>query len=290
MKRFLEDYGFTIVAAIVVISLIMIVTPVGSAIQKQTGDLVHSFAVVADDDFNKIDDSTLLIDLKNFNKSGVEGDFSRKGNLVTINNTQYRVLAVNGTQVKVMSMVNIGSSRFNSSSVTTSFGSYTGQKYADSNLDQAMTNYYNGLPAELQNAIVEQNFSQSMYKRSSGTNASANFSAWYANPFTDATTSGNNYYLTRTAEINVGTRKVFALDVDDVISYLGTNSTAKDVNELFFGVRNNVSRYVWLRSANSDYSYYAFDVRGGDGILLNSYYCDSGEVRPAFVLDLSLLS
>ena len=104
MKRFLEDYGFTIVAAIVVISLIMIVTPIGSTIQKQTGDLVHSFAAVADDDFNKIDDSTLLIDLKNFNKSGVEGDFSRKGNLVTINNTQYRVLAVNGTQVKVMSL------------------------------------------------------------------------------------------------------------------------------------------------------------------------------------------
>lgn len=290
MKRFLEDYGFTIVAAIVVISLIMIVTPIGSTIQKQTGDLVHSFAVVADDDFNKIDDSTLLIDLKNFNKSGVEGDFSRKGNLVTINNTQYRVLAVNGTQVKVMSMVNIGSSAFNSSNITTSFGDKNGQKYADSKLDQAMTNYYNGLPEAIRNAIVEQNISQSMYKWSNGTNTSANFSAWYKQPFNDATTSGNNYYLTRIAEVNVGARKVFALDLDDAISYLGANSTAKDVNELFFGVRGHVNRFVWLRSAGLGNSSYTFSVYGIFGGLLGYSCIGSYEVRPAFVLDLNLLS
>lgn len=163
MKKFLSDYGFTILTAIVVITLITFSSPIGSAIQKQTTNTVQSLGKVAENDLNKIDDSASLIDLTNINKSGVVGDFSRKGNLVTINNTQYRVLEVNGPRVKVMSMISIGSSTFNSLSVTTSFGSKTGQKYASSNLDNAMISYYNSLPSAIQDAIVEQNINQSMY-------------------------------------------------------------------------------------------------------------------------------
>ena len=230
------------------------------------------------------------IDMSNVSTTLASGDFSTKGNLVTVNGKSYRVLESNGTQAKLLAMDSYKSSKFNSSSVTTSFGGTAGLKYAGSVLDNEMTNFYNSLPTELQNAIVEQNISQSMYKWTSGTNASADFSAWYKNPFTDATTSGNNYYLTRTVEVNVGTRKVFALDVDDVISYLGSNSTAKDVNELFFDVRNNVSRNVWLRSASSGNNYRAFYAYGYYGYLSDYYYSNSSEVRPAFILDLSLLS
>ena len=230
------------------------------------------------------------IDMSNVSTTLASGDFSTKGNLVTVNGKSYRVLESSGTQAKLLAMDSHKLSKFNSLNVTTSFGGTTGQKYAGSVLDNEMTNFYNGLPAELQNAIVEQNISQSMYRWTSGTNASANFSAWYANPFTDATTSGNNYYLTRIAEVNVGARKVFALDLDDAISYLGANSTAKDVNEMFFGVRNNVPRYVWLRSAYSGYSNRAFYVYGNYGYLNINYCSSSYEVRPAFVLDLSLLS
>ena len=239
--------------------------------------------------------STSGIDMSKINvmdgtKILAAGDFSTKGSLVTINNTQYRVLAVDGTMAKVMSMANGVSSEFNSSSVTASFGGTNGQKYAGSILDNAMTNYYNSLPSAIQNAIVEQNINQSMYKRGSDTNANASFSSWYRDPFTDTTISGNNYYLTRIAEVNVGTRKVFALDVDDVINYLGSNSTAKDVNEMFFEKRNSVSRNVWLRSAYSGRSSRAFYVYGYSGDLNRNYYGNSSEVRPAFVLDLSLLS
>ena len=84
---------------------------------------------------------------------------------------------------------------------------------------------------------------------------------------------------------------IAATTKDDVINYLGSNSTAKDVNEMFFEKRNSVSRYVWLRSAYSDYSGSAFYVNGYSGSLSDfSYYGSSREVRPAFVLDLSLLS
>lgn len=229
---------------------------------------------------NVVDGTTVL----------ASGDFSTKGNLVTVNGKSYKVLESNGTQAKLLAMDSYKLSQFNPSNVTASFSGTTGQQYSGSLVDTEMTNFYNSLPAELQNAIVEQNISQSMYKWKSDTNASADFSAWYMNPFTSATTSGYNYYLTRTAEVNVGARKVFALDVDDVIRYLGSNSTAKDVNKLFFGVRKDVDRFVWLRSAGSgDYSS-AFYVNGSSGNLSHFSYTNRFEVRPAFVLDLSLLS
>lgn len=106
MKRFLNDYGFAILAAIVVIVLVTFSSSVSSAIQKQTANTIQSLGKVANNDLNKIDDSVSLVDLTSINKSGVTGDFSRKGNLVTINGTQYRVLEVNRTQVKVVMMEN----------------------------------------------------------------------------------------------------------------------------------------------------------------------------------------
>ena len=210
------------------------------------------------------------LDISNIDTAGVKGDFSSKGNLVTINNTQYRVLDVNGAQVKVMSMDNIGDSVFNSSNATTSFGSYTGQKYANSNLDQAMKNYYDGLPEAIKTAIVPQTIKQSMYS--------------HDNPMR---------LVNKVAEIEVGQRYVYALDVDDVIEYLGNDYSSGSpyvVNKMFFDTASLVSRYVWLRSAGSDHSYSAFFVYGESGFLGGDYYSNFSEVRPAFVLDLSLLA
>lgn len=218
------------------------------------------------------------IDMSNVSTTLASGDFSTKGNLVMVNGASYRVLESNGTQAKLLAMNPYKSTTFGSNNT-----------YPGSTLDTEMANYYNTLPTDVQNAIVEQNISQSAYKYSDGTNASADFSAWHLDEFTNATTSGDNYYLTKTAEVNVGARKVFALDVDDVINYLGTDSTAKDVNELFFDVRNNVSRIVWLRSAISDSNSLAFCTSGYYGGLTSSGFFIGHEIRPAFVLDLSLL-
>lgn len=283
MKKFLSDYGFTILAAIVVITLIMFSSPISSAIQKQTANTVQSLGKVTNNDLNKIDNSVSLIDLTNINKSGVVGDFSRKGNLVTINGTQYRVLDVNGTQVKVMSIVNIGSSTFNSSSVTTLFGSYVGQKYADSTLDQAMTTYYNGLPEAIQNAIVQQNINQTIHFLS--------FDVPVEKIATSVTSRGYDYIVEKKGEINVGNRKVYALDVDDVFEYLGPGFTWKQLNKMVFDTENTISRSAWLRSArSSDGGTGAFRLGGSEGSLAADDCRGSIEVHPAFVIDLSLLS
>lgn len=290
MKKFLSDYGFTILAVIVVITLITFSSPIGSAIQKQTTNTVQSLGKVVENDLNKIDDSVSLIDLTNINKSGVIGDFSRKGNLVTINDNLFRVLSIEGTQAKVIMMDNYTNAQFNTVSTTTSFSGNEGQQYAGSNLDNVMIGYYDSLPTEIQNAIVEQNINQSMYSWTAGIDNSANFSSFYTANFNESTTSGNNYYLTRIADINVGARKVYALDVDDVISYLGTYATPQELNELFFNERNSKPYLLWLRSARYNDSEFVCGVYGDLGFLNRNDIRFNRIVRPAFMLDLSLLS
>lgn len=291
MKKFLSDYGFTILAAIVVITLITFSSPIGSAIQKQTANTVQSLGKVANNDLNKIDDSASLIDLTNINKSGVVGDFSRKGNLVTINGTQYRVLDVNGTQIKVMSMESVNNLVFNPYNPDNS-------TYANSTIDTYLNeDYYNSLTDSIRNAIVEQNINQSIYSQGSGINANANFSSWRKNLFTYSDTYGDNYHIFRLGENSVGSRKVYALDVDDVIAYLGSTSTPQDLVEMFWNQRNSTSYIastgegsIHLRSNGGDTDYYVFCLTGSNGDLSYRYYYYYGEVRPAFVLDLSLLS
>ena len=274
MKKFLEEYGWTIMLAIVVILMISITSPLGTSIKGSITNIVNGFGAKAN--FERIDntgsvsdDSGEQLDLTNINIAGVVGDFSTKGNLVTINDTQYRVLEVNGTQVKVLSTESIRTSSFNTSNITVSFGNHTGLKYADSALDHSMITFYNNLPSTIKKAIVPQTIYQSMYS--------------YINPIrsTDKIT-----------EIEIGQRFVYALDVDDVIDYLGEYSSGEPyvLNEMFFGTTSSTFNIAWLRSVVSDNSNHALFVNGNFGCLSEVSWAHSGGVYPAFVLNLSLLS
>lgn len=215
------------------------------------------------------------IDLTNINSNGVAGDFSTKGNLVNINNTQYRVLSVEGTQAKVMSMETYKDSiAYDYGSNTISFGEsgYTRLKYENSEIDKEMTNYYNSLPSEIQNAIVEINISQSLYKAMDSSSSPIKS--------TD-----------KLAEVVVGPRKVYALDVDDVLDYLGDDYSVSDpseINQMFFNTSTSISNYVWLRTA-STMSDNAYNVDGDYGNIFQGGKNNANEIRPAFVIDLSLL-
>lgn len=217
----------------------------------------------------------------------IEGNFSTKGNIVKINGKQFRVLSVNGSKVKVLMMDSYTSDYFNRSSITTSFGSYTGQKYAGSDLDDAMTSYYNSLPAIIRNAIVEQNISQSMY-------------SYLGDSSTTETSyvgiTGSTYTIARRGSTNVGMRKVYALDVDDIFEYLGPTFTGSQINKMIFDSNDAVYRYIWLRSAYYNKSVSgsenkALTYRGKEGRLsdetINYTY---REIHPVFVIDLDLLT
>lgn len=221
------------------------------------------------------------IDMAHINNAFASGDFSAQGSLVTVNGVSYRVLESNGTQAKLLAMDSYKNAYFGDNNT-----------YSGSTLETEMTNYYNELPVEVQDAIVEQNINQSKYNWNPGTSDSASFSSWGKKYFIESNNSGNNYYLTRTTETNVGNRKVYALDIDDVISYLGSTATPQEVNELFFNQRLGMDRWVWLRSNYAEDTDHGFFIDGRYGAVNNNSTVNSKqyEVRPAFVLDLSLLS
>lgn len=200
-----------------------------------------------------------------------------KGDIIKLTNTldmnkngvvdTFRVLEVNGTQAKVMSMENVGSSVYGG--ILISFGRQNSQGYKDSTLDKKMTAYYDSLPADIKSAIVPQTINQSMYKTAIPLTASK-----------------------KLAQVTVGTRYVYALGVDDIIAYLGEGYTYNDLMKMFFNVDAPKvgNRFVWLRSVAYDYNLYAYIVSGQVGyaclLRANSY----AEVHPAFVIDLSRLS
>lgn len=264
--------------------------PNGSIVTKEydsdTGELIKETEVKSDGskieteysngEISNIKELAKPIDLTNVNitdgtKILVAGDFSTKGNLVTINDTQYRVLSVDGTQAKVMSMDNSITSKYNNSFTKTMFGEKEGQKYADSVLDRAMIAYYDSLPSTIKTLIIPQTISQSMYP--------------WVKPIAAANKEG---------EITIGTRYVYALDVDDVLEYLGTGYTENNLMKMFFNIDDSETPFdinVWLRSAYSNNeAFSAFVVSGPYGELRGNWVTTGFEIRPSFVIDLSLLS
>lgn len=303
MKKQINKGSFSLEIIAIVVCVILIsvlgLRTFGEQISSTINETTNTIRNTTDNVLSQSDNGntpTSGIDMSNINIADetttiAAGDFSMIGNIVTINNKQFRVLASNGTIAKVVSINSAGEVDFNAASMTTDFGSETGQKYEGSTMDNAMTAYYDALPSSIQNAIVEQNINQSIYYFSEGTSTNADFSSWMKFDFVASDTSGINYYLQKVGEVNVGPRKVYALDVDDVIQYLGSVSTPQDINEMYWNIRTSSGKFAWLRSARSGKTTDAIGINGGFGGLVHFEYkggnCD---IHPAFVIDLSKLS
>ena len=178
----------------------------------------------------------LLVDIhvEQDGKIIASGDFSIKGNLVTINDVEYRVLDIDGTKIKVLSMDRNLKSEYGKNEKF-SYSEYTGTKYEKSTLDKAMEEYYNSLPDILQNAIIEQNINRSMYKLSYDETDSNIADPKKEIPIGSVVrVEGGDLDCTKLGEINVGKRKVYALDLDDLVHYLGGTFHADDMMDMFF--------------------------------------------------------
>lgn len=57
MKKFLSEYGFTIIAAIVIIILVVFSSPIGNTIKRETSNLIDSFGVVSETKMEQLDNS-----------------------------------------------------------------------------------------------------------------------------------------------------------------------------------------------------------------------------------------
>lgn len=57
MKKFLSEYGFTIIAAIVIITLVVFSSPIGNTIKRENSNLIDSFGVVSETKMEQLDNS-----------------------------------------------------------------------------------------------------------------------------------------------------------------------------------------------------------------------------------------
>lgn len=222
---------------------------------------------------------------------------AHKGDIITIENKQYRVLNVNDTVAEVLAMYDASTSQvFNATSKTVAFSSgRTGQQYQGSDLDTYLNEtFFAALSATMQAAIVPKAISQDMW----GFGAYAPDSGTYYHQIYGYG-SGNRYYFDNAAGVSygtaeVGSRNVYVLSVRDVLDYIGVpengDFTETVIWKMFWNKNDNQSGSLWLRSDDVNVSTRALIVSGYYGFV-EYLDCNAGRrVRPAFQIDLSKIS
>ena len=208
-----------------------------------------------------------------------------KGDLITMNlgNTasaygtlhEYRILRViSGSIVEVVAMYEPTTSQAFSSSNNT---------YSGSSLDTYLnTTFYNTLSSEAKAAIVANNINQYQYPSGSISDSHRSYAT----------------YTSKTLKANVGSRYIYALDVEDIEMYFGgTGGSASDktagtftlaqLMTLFYKSTATISgKYFWLRSAYASNTSYAWNVNGYNGYVYYYGISSTYAVRPAFKIDL----
>ena len=210
-----------------------------------------------------------------------------KGDLITIESKQYRVLKTNGSVAEVLAMYN---------SATSQVFDISGNShvYANNSLDVYLSQtFYNSLSTTMQNAIVEKTFQQDSWFYGSDTNAIAKYNGTYTYQTTNKYTLS---LMSTTFGVSIS-RKCYVLSCQDVIDYLevttsmgsaDTTLTSENVWKMFWNQTTSPgSTYPWLRSACYANPNLAFFVNGTFGRINCNYVDHARPVRPAFQIDLS---
>lgn len=205
---------------------------------------------------------------------------------------QYRVLKMNGNVAQVMAMYDTLTSIWDESySKTATMGTLTVAKYEGSDIDTYLnTTWYNTLTNMTKAAIVPENVV---------------CDAWYGNDTGDPNYTGTfgqakNYTISKYAGgiLNISSRNVFALGVQDVIDYLDDSTVQVDTTAILRNVNiwkmfwndevSHSRKYLWLRSASTNISYLVWSVSGPLGFLSTEEVgAGFDTVRPALNLNLS---
>ena len=210
-----------------------------------------------------------------------------KGDIITLDAKQYRVLKLNGTVAEVLCMYDANSSiKFDSAS------SGYNNTYAGKNIDTYCNNtFYSGLSAAMKSAIVDRTFTQDKW--------TSPYSSVPTEPRYTGKYESSTYYL-KLVNAAFGTsitRHCYCLSAQDVLDYLeattsmGTSDTTlTDTNiwKMFWNVTaSSGTKSIWLRSADSENSKRALCVINSRGYLGLNFVDDSYAARPAFQIDLS---
>jgi len=216
------------------------------------------------------------------------------GNFVTLDNQSgiyYRVLYnTSGSTYMVLRMNNdLGKKVFNSAESNV---------YSGSTLDTYMNEtYYNTLSSNIKSAIVDNNITQKWYKYYGTPQTAGDTTYTYQHEYEF---SGKYWNANLESTTNVGSRHVYALDMEDIYLYLsalkGSSQrviTSTELMNMFFNTSDNttLSQYIWLRSSNPDSAGAAWGIIGFQASIgMTGNYClvtITQEIRPAFFIDLS---
>ena len=219
-----------------------------------------------------------------------------KGDIITLDSKQYRVLKTEGTVAEVLCMYD-SNSRVKFDSASSRYNNTYAGKSLDTYCNQT---FYNSLSSTMQNAIVAKTFQQDEWWRDFGTSGGT------GNPIYQGIydTTGSNGYRVGLTNATKGTsisRKCYVLSCQDVIDYLevtpsmditNTTLTVSNIRKMFWNQTTSISSFPWLRSARAGQSKTdeAFGVSGTLGCL-DSFRVDNGrKIRPAFQIDLSKIA
>ena len=213
-----------------------------------------------------------------------------KGDLITIEDKQYRVLKTEGTVAEVLAM---DAER----SISTTKNS---QVYAGNAFDTYCNEeFYNSLSTNMKNAIIEKTFNQDSWYYNEGTSSGS------GNPIYRGVYGTTNYWLgLQTMAFGSSImRKCYLLSIQDIIDYLGVTSdmtvdnttlTNENLWKMFWNPATDTHAYgggVRLRSNYVTSSKnYAFYINMEQGNLHNGQGWWSSGVVPAFQIDLSKIS
>lgn len=207
------------------------------------------------------------------------GKMPVKGDLISIDEKQYRVLKIDDTIAEVLAMY--------TATTDQTFNDEENNIYANSSLDTYLSQtFYNSLSTTMQNAIVVKTFQQDSWKTG-------------YQEFKGTDVDGDQYGLTldSTTYGDSISKKCYVLSIQDIIDYLevtttmtsaDTTLTSENISKMFWNqtVSPNNGK-IWLRSAYAQGSTDVYCVNWARDKIDSFSTFIVGAVRPAFQIDLS---
>lgn len=230
---------------------------------------------------------------------GATMNLAAKGDVITIEGKQYRVLNTNGAVAEVLALYNWNFGKvFRTNLARTKFsGGIEAIQYKGSDLDTYLNEtFFATLSATMQAAIVPKAINQDMWGNSTTV---PNSERYYHLTYNS---SRNYYYYDNVVTLSygtaeVGTRNIYALGIGDVIDYLGVpengDFTDTDIWQMFWNRTTSPgTQRIWLRSADSSLINQPYRVMGdiGAGYFRPGNYDSTNAACIAFQIDLSKIA
>ena len=289
MKSFLEEYGFAILAAIVVILLIMMASPVGSAVKDSLKSVVTKFT-------NTGDDSVTTGNIGMYYAMSVSG--TGKGDLIVFDDLPESKFLIIGEKDGLFHVLLLSNeqehSAFSTTGAAQNFGSVNAISYSESDYDIALNNYFESLPSNIKDRIKPVNITQAAYNSlfligDSEHDDDIKKRSVYTSIWTYESDGHDTYdivYAYDSYEVDVGERYVFAPSVKEIAEFIGKTASPEDVQKAFFQL--NQPTGIFLRDGrfrNNGACTSVFVISSAMGNIGPTNVVNSISIHPSFWID-----